>query len=102
MTDMIGKGLLTVELIDELKATEMHGHMIDFKKRGGYIRNRIRRFFGRPAADFGMKPSPLPVSRVLVELVISTIFSWPALLFADGWWNRFPSELSVHFLIVFD
>lgn len=74
IVEMIGKGLLAVEQMDELKATEMHGHMIDFKKRGGYIRNRMRKFFGRPAADFGMKPSPLPVSRVLVEIVISTIF----------------------------
>ena len=48
--------------------------MIDFKKRGGYLRNRLRRFWGRPAADFGMRPDPLPVSRVAVELVISTIF----------------------------
>jgi coenzyme F420 hydrogenase subunit beta len=72
--EMTGKGLLAVETVDELKATEMHGHMIDFKKRGGYIRNRLRRFFGRPAADFGLKPSPLPASRIAVELVISTIF----------------------------
>jgi coenzyme F420 hydrogenase subunit beta len=71
---MTGQGLLTVEPADPLKATEMHGHMIDFKKRGGYIRNRMRRFFGRPAADFGMKPAPLPVSRVLVEIIISSIF----------------------------
>ena len=71
---MADRGLLTVETIDELKATEMHGHMIDFKKRGGYIRNRLRRFFGRPAADFGMKPDPLPASRVVVELVIASVF----------------------------
>jgi coenzyme F420 hydrogenase subunit beta len=71
---MIGRGLLAVEPVYALKATEMHGHMIDFKKRGGYIRNRMRRFFGRSAADFGMKPSPLPAGRVLVEVVISTIF----------------------------
>lgn len=71
---MAARGILTVEPVEELKATEMHGHMIDFKKRGGYIRNRLRRCLGRPAADFGMKPDPLPASRVLVELVISTIF----------------------------
>lgn len=71
---MIAAGLLCVEPVDELKATEMHGHMIDFKKRGGYIRNRLRSFFGRPAADFGMKPSPLPWSRILVELVVFSLF----------------------------
>lgn len=59
---------------DPLKASEMHGHMIDFKRRGGYIRNRLRRFFGFPAADFGMRPDPLPASRWAVELVVSGIF----------------------------
>jgi coenzyme F420 hydrogenase subunit beta len=74
VTRMAAGGVLTVKPVEELKATEMHGHMIDFKKRGGYIRNRMRRFLGQPTADFGMKPSPLPVSRVLVEVVISGIF----------------------------
>jgi coenzyme F420 hydrogenase subunit beta len=78
MEDLVARlaatGRLTVNPVDEFKATEMHGHMIDFKKRGGYIRNRMRRFWGRPAADFGMKPAPLSAIRVLVELVISGIF----------------------------
>ena len=74
VANMAVHGLLTVETVDELKAAEMHGHMIDFKKRGGYLRNWLRRFWGRPAADFGMKPDPLTASRVAVELVISTIF----------------------------
>jgi coenzyme F420 hydrogenase subunit beta len=71
---MASRGLLTVNDIDEFKATEMHGHMIDFKKRGGYIRSRFRRRLGLPAADFGMRPDPLPAGRILVELVISTLF----------------------------
>jgi coenzyme F420 hydrogenase subunit beta len=90
---MAGQGLLTVEPVDELKATEMHGHMIDFKKRGGYIRNRLRRFFGRPAADFGMKPDPLPAGRVLVELVISSIF-WLAGTAVSRWFvERIPERI---------
>ncbi len=72
--EMIRAGLLTTQPIDEFKATEMHGHMIDFKKRGGYLRNQFRRRFGLAAADFGMKPEPIPCSRVLVELIISTLF----------------------------
>jgi coenzyme F420 hydrogenase subunit beta len=82
ISDMAAKGLLVTEDEDPLRASEMHGHMMDFKKRGGYIRNRMRRLFGRAAPDFGMKPSPLPLSRVLVELVVSGIFlvagTWPA------------------------
>jgi coenzyme F420 hydrogenase subunit beta len=71
---MVEQGRLNAEAIDPMKASEMHGHMIDFKKRGGYIRNRMRRLTGRAAPDFGMKPSPLPASRVAVECVISLIF----------------------------
>ncbi len=74
VSTMIREGLLTAERVDALQATEMHGHMIDFKKRGGYIRNRMRARLGLAAADFGMKPTPLPLSRVLVEIVISGIF----------------------------
>ncbi len=72
--DMIDNDLLVAESIDPMKASEMHGHMMDFKKRGGYIRNAYRRKAGLAAPDFGMKPTPLPASRVIVEIVISTIF----------------------------
>ena len=73
--EMIEREVVVAEDIEPLKAAEMHGHMLDFKKRGGYIRNRIRRLFGRPAPDFGMRPSPLPASRWGTELVIFGILS---------------------------
>ena len=90
---MAAQGLLTVKRVDELKATEMHGHMIDFKKRGGYIRNRLRRCWGRPAADFGMKPDPLPVSRVVVELVIATMFFLAGTALCRGLVERIPERI---------
>jgi coenzyme F420 hydrogenase subunit beta len=74
IAEMERAGLLETERAEPLTATEMHGHMLDFKKRGGYIRNRMRRALGLKAPDFGMKPSPLPFSRWAVELVISGIF----------------------------
>jgi coenzyme F420 hydrogenase subunit beta len=52
----------------------MHGHMLDFKKRGSYIRNRFRRRCGRAAPDYGLRPAPLPASRWAVELVVSFLF----------------------------
>jgi coenzyme F420 hydrogenase subunit beta len=67
--------------------------MIDFKKRGGYIRNRMRRFLCQPAADFGMKPSRLPVSRVLVEVVISGIFALAGTLFCRWLVERVPERV---------
>jgi coenzyme F420 hydrogenase subunit beta len=92
VTRMAAEGVLTVKTVEELKATEMHGHMIDFKKRGGYIRNQMRRFLGQPAADFGMKPSPLPVSRVLVEVVISGIFILAGTPFCRWLVERIPER----------
>jgi len=72
--EMIAAGALVLEREDDLKATEMHGHMIDFKKRGGFIRNQWRRKIGLAAPDYGMEPATIPPSRKIAELVISTLF----------------------------
>lgn len=90
---MIAAGLISAQPVDELEATEMHGHMIDFKKRGGYLRNRLRRALGRRAMDFGLRPEPLPAGRVLVELVISTIFSLAGTPFARWMLSHIPEHI---------
>jgi coenzyme F420 hydrogenase subunit beta len=72
--EMEAAGLLNASPEDPVKAAAMHGHMLDFKKRGSYIRNRLRRLTGRRAPDFGMRPRPLPALRVAVEVVICLIF----------------------------
>lgn len=73
--EMAGAGKLELEPADVLEASAMHGHMIDFKKRGGYLRNQWRRKLGRPALDCGLAPVGTAPSRVFVEIVISTIFA---------------------------
>ncbi|MFH0909091.1 MAG: coenzyme F420 hydrogenase/dehydrogenase beta subunit N-terminal domain-containing protein [bacterium] len=93
IADMVRTGLLAAEEVDPLDASAMHGHMLDFKKRGGYIRNRLRRCFGRAAPDFGMKPQPLPVSRVAVELVISSIFLLSRTWLARKIVEQIPEEI---------
>ena len=74
IAEMVAAGQLALEPEDNLKATEMHGHMIDFKKRGGHIRNSWRRRWGRAAPDYGMRPAQVPASRKAVELAISGLF----------------------------
>ncbi len=74
ITEMVAAGQLALEPEDNLKATEMHGHMIDFKKRGGHIRNTWRRRWGRAAPDYGMRPEHVPASRKAVEFAISSLF----------------------------
>ena len=72
--EMERTGLLKTEPEDPAASLAMHGHMLDFKKRGSYIRNRLRRRFGRAAPDYGLRPDPLPKSRWGVELVIASLF----------------------------
>ena len=74
VAEMCRKGLLALDETDPAKAGDMHGHMLDFKKRGGYLRGRMRRFFGRPAPDYGYRPAGIAFSRRAVELVISAVF----------------------------
>jgi len=65
---------LDLDAIDPLEASSMHGHMIDFKKRGGYLRNRWRRIQGKAAPDYGLRPSTVGLTRIAVEIVISGVF----------------------------
>lgn len=74
LLEMQDAGLLDLTTVDPLEASAMHGHMIDFKKRGGYLRNRWRSTLGLAAPDYGLRPSPLDAPRILVEIVISSIF----------------------------
>jgi len=74
LKDMQQRGLLVLESVDPLQASEMHGHMIDFKKRGGYIRNQWRRLLGFAASDYGLHPVDTAASRYLVEIVVSGLF----------------------------
>lgn len=75
VNEMVSQNLLIVQEEHPLKASEMHGHMLDFKKRGGYLRNRWRLRTGRPAPDYGYRPAAVPLSRKCVEVVISGIFA---------------------------
>lgn len=93
VAEMERAGLLATEPIDPLQASAMHGHMLDFKKRGGYLRNRMRRFFGRPAADFGLRPDPLPAGRRMVELVVSGIFLLARTRLARAMVERVPERI---------
>ncbi len=72
--EMGGRGLLVTESEDPVRALAMHGHMMDFKKRGGFIRNRLRAIFGRRAPVYDIRPETMAWSRVAVELVVSGLF----------------------------
>jgi coenzyme F420 hydrogenase subunit beta len=55
-------------------ALSMHGHMIDFKKRGAFIRIGWRKTFGQSVPSYGYRPAFISFSRRLVEVFISGLF----------------------------
>ena len=70
ISSMIDNDLLIVQEVDKLEASNMHGHMIDFKRRGAYLRRIFIKLLGKKVPDNGFYPASLSVSRILVELVI--------------------------------
>jgi coenzyme F420 hydrogenase subunit beta len=67
MDEMQQDGKLHLEEIAAEETLTMHGHMIEFKKRGSFIRIGMRRFFGLAVPSFGYQPERIPLSRKLVE-----------------------------------
>lgn len=57
------------------KALNMHGHMLDFKKRGTFLRLDAQKSAGKPVPDFGYRPKSIPFTRKVVESILSFIFS---------------------------
>lgn len=68
------QGVVHLEPLALQEALSMHGHMLDFKKRGAFIRMEWRRARGKPAPKYGYRPQAIPFSRRLVEVVISGLF----------------------------
>ncbi len=73
LTDMKDNGLLALEEISLESALAMHGHMLDFKKRGSFIRMAWHRRLGLAVPTYGYAPERVSFSRFLVEFIISGI-----------------------------
>jgi coenzyme F420 hydrogenase subunit beta len=74
LAEMQAEGVVSLEETSVEDAMSMHGHMLDFKKRGAFIRLDWRRRFNPPVPDYGYQPVKAPIKRKLVEAVISSIF----------------------------
>ncbi len=74
LNEMKEKKIIKLEKISIEEATAMHGHMLDFKKRGSFIRLGWRKVFGKKVPEYGYSPKHIPLSRKLVEIIISSIF----------------------------
>lgn len=75
LRQMVREGFLALDETTAEEAMAMHGHMLDFKKRGAFIRNEWRQRAGRRAPTYGYRPASIPLTRKLVELFIVLLFS---------------------------
>jgi len=80
LQEMKDREVLNLEEIALDRALAMHGHMLDFKKRGTFIRLQWQKKQGKPIPQFGYIPEAISPKRESVERVISgsfTIGKWP-------------------------
>lgn len=70
---------LILDPITQKEALRMHAHMIEFKKRGAFIRFWIRSKLGLKNPDYGYYLKSFPLKRLLIEMIIQIMFwigSW--------------------------
>ncbi|MEN8158181.1 MAG: Coenzyme F420 hydrogenase/dehydrogenase, beta subunit C-terminal domain, partial [Bacteroidota bacterium] len=65
---------LNLSPISEKECIEMHSHGYDFKKRGAFIRIRFRKMWLKRIPDYGYTLKRFPLKRILMEVMISTLF----------------------------
>lgn len=68
-------GKIHLEEIAWEEAGKMHGHMLDFKKRGAFIRIKYMKLFGKAVPKYTVKPMHIGVMRYLVEVVNVCLFA---------------------------
>lgn len=97
LEDIVGEAIrervLSLEIIDPLKACDMHGHMLDFKKRGSYLRNRLKTLTGGKVPDYGLRPKGIKGSRIGAEICISALFLLAGTTVARGCIRKIPESV---------
>ena len=68
--NMMKEGLLSAEGISIDEALDMHGHMIDFKKRGSFLRNKRKSI----QPFYGYEPIEISLARKTVERILQIVF----------------------------
>lgn len=75
LTEMRSAHLVELSPIALDQALAMHGHMLDFKKRGSFLRMEAQRRRRIPIPEYGYHPAQIAPERKLVEYVIRTVFA---------------------------
>lgn len=88
INEMVSEGWITCDKIPIDEAISMHSHGYDLKKRGAFIRIRLRKLVGKSVPDYGYELKDFPLKRYLMEYVISLLF-----LLLGTWFSRRVIEL---------
>jgi len=73
LEEMKAAGVIKLEDIDVNKVKNMHGHMLDFKKRGSFIRFKFLKIMGKKVPNFGYLPKKISIIRIIIEVIILSI-----------------------------
>lgn len=74
LREMEKAGWLELQDLSEKEAIDMHSHGYDLKKRGAFIRIGFRKLGLKAVPDYGYTLGGFGFKRVLMEVVISTLF----------------------------
>ncbi|MBI2839058.1 MAG: Coenzyme F420 hydrogenase/dehydrogenase, beta subunit C-terminal domain [Acidobacteria bacterium] len=93
--EMIRKGRLTVEPVEEGFTVNMHSHMLDFKKRGAFLRIDAMRARGKAVPSYGFRPvTPAPFGRRAFEVLLRLIYGVCSLRLSQWTVAQLPTGLT--------
>ena len=91
---MADEGKLSLQPLAEENAVSMHSHMLDFKKRGAFLRMERRKKRGQAVPEYGYSPTDIPRDRRVFEAVLGSIF-WLCSLRISRWLvEHFPVRIT--------
>lgn len=93
LSDLSAADKLHLEPISWEEAGAMHGHMLDFKKRGSFIRMHWRQLWGRDVPLYSIVPQSIALSRYLVEMVNIALFAMAGTTLARSLLQLFPEPV---------
>jgi len=65
---------LFLKEISEKQALNMHSHGLDFKKKGAFIRLKLRKMKGKAVPDYEVNSPKISTKRVIIEIFVTLIF----------------------------
>jgi len=74
LEQMKKNGLVILKPISRNDTVNMHAHMIDFKKRGSFIRIKWLKLLNKQIPEYDYHPKYIPMTRYATEMIICCIF----------------------------